>query len=164
MVDVVAEVWTLLLEVPEYRETALVHLERLYRAASQWSPLAELLHVHAQRLIDAAAIYESKLGDVESATAVYESALEHAEYREVAADALERLYTHGLLWAPLTGLLKRRAQWGSPHERQLILRRVAHIGATNLDEADRAFDDYSKPLLSPATTPGPRARSIGCTM
>ena len=95
--DAAAEVWTLLLEVPEYRRPPS-SLGSLYRAASQWSPLAELLHVHAW-LIDAAAIYESSW-EMWSRRPRCMSALEHAEYREVAADALERLYTHGLLWAP----------------------------------------------------------------
>lgn len=131
----------------------LTALEELYEGASDHEALLEILRRRADLATDdakrgilfkRARIFDEVLGDRDRATAVYEEILELGLDMQ-AVSALERLHKAAGRWGDLISLHEREldAPATSVERRAALHHALGLIYERELDEIDRAFDEYA---------------------
>jgi tetratricopeptide (TPR) repeat protein len=140
--------------------TALDALDALYRQASKWAELLQVLERRAELETDPsvrrelaygrARLQERELGDRPAAIDSYQAILdEYGDGEEEAFGALDRLYEAEARWPDLAATLERRIDLGPASTEELagLKFRLAQVLAGHLHEKDRALETYREVLV-----------------
>jgi len=144
------EAWRSVLQIAPADLPGMAALEGLLRREERWRECIDVLERRASVLDDksaqvdvllqAAPMWQDKLGNVQEATKVYERALEKDPARIEASLALEPIYREKKAWAPLIELLLARVdRVDSAAVRIGILQSAARIYEQELNEPDSAY-------------------------
>jgi tetratricopeptide (TPR) repeat protein len=97
----------------------------------------------------AAVIYETHLGDVESAIVRYNAVIAADDTNAQAIESLDRLYQATSKWNELAGILGREAQLASSPDQMLDFQfRLGQVYETHLAQVDRAIEQYKEILAA----------------
>lgn len=145
-----ADAWRRLLEVgPDFE--AMDALEAIYRAEERWVDVidvkmqrAQALEEPAQRieeLLGAAAMWDTQVGEPDSATPAFQKVLEIDRAHDRAFLELEKLHIAKERWESLIELYLARLETRSDvHERTELLRKIARVFEEKLDDKNQALD------------------------
>ena len=132
-------------------------LEEIAELEQRWPDVAALYEkiagadlpadVSSDILARLAAIYETRLGDVDKAIANYERAVEVDATRRDLLDALERLYQQEQRWKDLLEVYRRQVDLEEDSAQRLALRmKVASLQEEMLQDIDGAIETYGEIL------------------
>ncbi|MDX2051129.1 MAG: tetratricopeptide repeat protein [Polyangiaceae bacterium] len=145
------EAWRHLLEVGPGDFEALAGLEQLYRESEDWENVVDVKMQRAEALAEAdekvrelmevTELWKTQIGSDDSATLAFQKILEVAPAHDLAFSELERLHTAKNRWEPLVELyLNRFETREETKERSRILRSIANVFETRLQDNNQAFD------------------------
>ena len=148
--DDAVEAWRKVTALDASDLRALSALENLFEREKRWEDSIEILERRAlvvedeaarrETLLQAAAIWEERIGDQEHAAEVYERVRASDPANHVACERLEAIYTDQQRWAEVVEILLERSEATVEVERQIqILHQVARIYEHELDDLDSAF-------------------------
>ncbi|HTM19059.1 MAG TPA: tetratricopeptide repeat protein [Kofleriaceae bacterium] len=129
---------------------ALAALESLFTREARWEECIEVLEKRAlvldddaarvDTLLQAAAIWEEKVGDADSAAGVYERVRTNDNSNVIASERLEAIYRSQYKWEQLNEILLERVEHRSDaNERIAILTSVAKNYEEEIGDQDAAF-------------------------
>jgi tetratricopeptide (TPR) repeat protein len=141
------------LQIDPRSEGALLGVEAIFRAAHQWPELVQVIErlvevasvpsVRRDRMAEAAALCEERLGAADRARELYRAVLLEDVTHARAAQALERLYTRGESWADLIELYDRRlAALTDPTARVDALLSIGELREDRLEQLEGAAEAY----------------------
>lgn len=161
-VDDAVEAWRKVAALDPSDLRALAALEKLFTREARWEECIEVLEKRAlvlddpkdriDTLLQAAAIWEEKVGDNNAAAGVYERVRAAQPGNMIASERLEAIYRAGYHWEQLTEVLLERVEMTEKvSERIDSLGAVARIYEEELGDQDAAFvvlqaafkEDYS---------------------
>jgi tetratricopeptide (TPR) repeat protein len=137
-------------------EIAAEGLTHIYRKAQQWPELANALVTRADAAgqsprgrdlrVEAAEIFESRLGDVKRAKDIYSLVLQDDPGHAKAVDALGRIAEREGDYKTLVGLLEKRAEARRGQERAEVLCKIAEAYEDHLNDLGEATRRYEAVL------------------
>ncbi len=137
-------------------EIALDHMTTIYRKAQQWQELGALLTHRADAAstpalardlrTESAEILEQRLGDNESARAIYELVLSEDPAHQKAGDSLARILEKSGDFDILVKLLGQRVEAQPAAEAIRTLCRIGEIYDDHLNNADDAINMFKRAL------------------
>ena len=143
------DAWRRVLDLQPDDFAALGALERLLTQEARWEECIQVLERKVavltadeekiEVLMQAANIWQDKVGDAESAARVYEQVFELDAGNRDAFIQLEAIYREGWHWEKLIELLLARVDHADEEETVELLQQVAKIYEEQLDMADQAF-------------------------
>ncbi len=142
-------------------EIAAEGLTHIYRKAQQWPELANALVTRADAAgqsprgrdlrVEAAEIFESRLGDVKRAKDIYGLVLQDDPGHAKAVDALGRIAEREGDYKTFVGLLERRAEARRGQERAEVLGKIAEVYEDHLSDLGEATRRYEAVLAIDGT-------------
>ena len=146
-----AEVWRKLLDIAPGDFAALDALEAIYRVQEQWTDVIAVKVQRAEALSDAgeqvrellevADVWETQVGEPDSATAIYEKVLLKDPAHDRAFHALEKLHAEAGRWEPLVELLLHRLDSRTEsREKVAILCAIARVVDEKLADKAQAYE------------------------
>ncbi len=152
--DLAFDCYTRVLEIDPTNVDAYKSIVHIYRASKQWEDLVTALETAASNCKDPAvarqflfirgSVLEQDVGDIDRASAAYESACEIDPGYVEALDALDRIYSSGEKWWKLLTVINRKAEVAPSisAKLELHLRQAGlHIGeAGDLEAAIEAYN------------------------
>ena len=138
-------------------EMTQTQIDRVARATGRFGDLAQVYRKLGEAQEDAtlgstltmmsARVYESDIGDLDTAINLYQRVLEIDRTQLAAAEALERLFRQAERYQELSQALQRKAEiLDEPHEKKNALYQAAAIEEDVLDQAEAAIAVYKKVL------------------
>lgn len=136
---------------------ALLALERLHETRGEWQRLVGVLQSRDEVTTDEAAqraiaarigeVYETRLGDVDSAIVAYDELVRRFGPDADALGALERLYERRESWQDLLETLQSHLEIEDRDDaRAALLARVADLQRTETGELEAAIEGYAEVL------------------
>ena len=144
------DAWQRVLALAPADARALASLESLFAREGQWQECIEVLEKKAAvladpqarivTLIQAAAMWEDKVGNIPEAARVYDRVRQLEPGNATASAQLETLYTHEHVWDKLTEvLLERVDHTENVADRIQLLQQVARIYEQQMGDKESAF-------------------------
>lgn len=138
-------------------ETTQQQIDRVARATGRFDDLAKVYRQLAEGIEDpqlasalfmmSARVYESDLGDVDTAISLYRRVLEAESTQLPAAEALERLFRHTQRYQDLSLILQHKAQiLDEPADKKDALFQAASIEEDVLEQPEAAIAVYKAVL------------------
>jgi tetratricopeptide (TPR) repeat protein len=128
-------------------------LRHALRQAKRWAELAEALVSQADAqpplegagtLLQAADLYESRVGDMDQAAECYRRVLAADRRNRAAQTALARIYRHRELWEPLVKVLESKLETVEGEEVLETRREIADLLADKLEDPEGAIAQHKK--------------------
>ncbi|MDB4968542.1 MAG: Tetratricopeptide 2 repeat protein [Myxococcales bacterium] len=113
----------------------------LLRRLERWSELATALG-EAQRFVEQAELYETRMGDGTAAAAAYKKALDKDPLQHEARGAFEQLLRRTSDWRGLATVLDERAGYAAGDEAKALKSEAASLFADRLDDKKAAIARY----------------------
>ncbi|GAB4564002.1 MAG: hypothetical protein Tsb0020_13700 [Haliangiales bacterium] len=161
-IDFAVDAWRKVVALDPSDFRALDALEKLFTREARWEECIDVLQKRAlmlddpqeriDTLLQAAAIWEEKVEDLDQAAAIYDRVHEADVSNERASERLEAIYRANHEWGPLNEILLARAELcEDTHEKIELLGQVARIYEEELNDPESAFvvlqaafrDDYA---------------------
>ncbi|MCB9555099.1 MAG: tetratricopeptide repeat protein [Deltaproteobacteria bacterium] len=148
--DRAIDAWRRVLDMQPDEFRALSALEQLLTQEARWEECIQVLERKADVLqspeervdvlMQAANIWQERIGEAEPASRMYERVLEIERGNHVAYEALEQIYREGWHWEKLIELLLSRIDGASDtHEAVELLQQTAKVYEEHLNQAEQAF-------------------------
>jgi tetratricopeptide (TPR) repeat protein len=149
-VDLAVDAWSKVVALDPSDFRALDALEKLFTREARWEECIDVLQKRAlmlddpqarvDTLLQAAAIWEEKVENLEEAAAIYARVHEADQTNERASERLEAIYRARHDWVPLTEILLARAELCEESREKIdILGQVAKIYEEELNDPESAF-------------------------
>jgi tetratricopeptide (TPR) repeat protein len=150
-----ASAWEQLLQLQPSDEEVLLALERVYGALERHDDLVAILERHlaiapaparVRLLLHVAAVYETKLRDLQRAQATYQRVLELAPDQPDALDAVARMYEAQGAYDRAIAAYERRAAAADPSAKVLLFFKSAQLASERLGDSQGAEALYARAL------------------
>jgi tetratricopeptide (TPR) repeat protein len=149
-VDLAVDAWSKVVALDPGDFRALDALEKLFTREARWEECIDVLQKRAlmldneqarvDTLLQAAAIWEEKVENLDEAAAIYARVHESDPTNERASERLEAIYRAKHDWGPLTEVLLARAELREDSQAKIdILGQVAKIYEEELNDPESAF-------------------------
>lgn len=161
-----------ILELDRWNLPALKGLERLYRAAQEWTQLIDVLERHLKAIDDLeqmaglyyeiGSIYEQYMADTNRAITYYQRVLDADPFYQPALASLGRLYEAAGNWAKCIEMMQREARvQNDPNQLVEVYFRIGKLYEERLVQIDRAKESYRQALeFQPAYLPAIRSLKV----